>query len=229
LLIRTVIASLRAHVRYVPGQIGKTLISHRILRPHLSKQRFSTAAKTHFGAKMIVTLPDTQQLNIRLYGFCELHLTRYLKSVLSDRDQFIDIGVNAGYFTLLAPYLVGPMGQVLAAEASENACRELEKSILSNGCVNTRVLRLTPRGHAVVLPILDMIGKENLLRARLIKIDLSHTDVPALRRITALFFASLETQPNGQSEFPQCARIRDKWKSWGCCPLWMTPVTSFIG
>jgi FkbM family methyltransferase len=70
----------------------------------------------------------------------EPEVARVLLRVLREGDTFIDVGANAGFFTLMAAALVGPAGRVLCFEPDEGNNARLRRNIALNGFGNVTVV-----------------------------------------------------------------------------------------
>jgi FkbM family methyltransferase len=79
---------------------------------------FRMLAKTFWGDRMTVVLPDVVSTSILRNGYHEEGLTRMLLTQLKAGSVFFDVGAHFGYFTLLAARLVGGAGMVHAFEPS---------------------------------------------------------------------------------------------------------------
>jgi len=71
--------------------------------------------------------------------FYEHELTLFLGLALRRGDCFVDVGANAGYFSLFASRLVGPQGIVHAVEANPRNAALLAHNIKLNGLENVRL------------------------------------------------------------------------------------------
>jgi len=80
---------------------------------------------------------DTRDLSlaphIMLDGYWEMWVTRALRPRVRPGMCVVDIGANAGYYTLLAAHWVGPHGRVFAFEPSPRLAELLWRSIRVNG------------------------------------------------------------------------------------------------
>jgi FkbM family methyltransferase len=72
----------------------------------------------------------------------EPHVAHALADALESGFTFVDVGANVGYHTFLAASIVGPLGSVIAVEASPENCRLLELSKLENRWDQVRILAL---------------------------------------------------------------------------------------
>jgi FkbM family methyltransferase len=85
---------------------------------------------------MQLDIRDMIQETILLEGVWDPILTEFIRANLKPGHVFVDIGANAGYFTLLAAQHVGSEGRVLAFEPNPQLATQLrqnvERSRLSN-------------------------------------------------------------------------------------------------
>jgi FkbM family methyltransferase len=106
------------------GPLGKLLRApHRMLAARLLSRAAAwrgrpvpLRARTFWGGRMSVQLPDGVSAALYQYRFFEAGLTRIVIAQLKPGMTFFDVGGHFGYFTLLAAHLVGPTGQVHAFE-----------------------------------------------------------------------------------------------------------------
>jgi FkbM family methyltransferase len=98
---------------------------------------FRITFHTLWGDKMVGYLPETN--TFYYYGFCEANLTAFLLRYLKEGDNFIDVGANIGFYTVLASRLVGKDGQVHSFEPTPSTfetlkdnTRHLNNVILNN-------------------------------------------------------------------------------------------------
>jgi FkbM family methyltransferase len=69
-------------------------------------------------------------------GVWEPNETRFFTQVTKPGDTVIDIGANAGYYTIIASKLVGPKGRVFAFEPDPVSFELLKKNVALNNCTN---------------------------------------------------------------------------------------------
>lgn len=70
----------------------------------------------------------------------EPEVLQLLFRFLTDGDCFVDIGANAGYFSVLASAMVGPRGKVIACEPGTNVLPALRHNIAINKMDNVEVI-----------------------------------------------------------------------------------------
>jgi len=71
-----------------------------------------------------------------------LPLLHLFEKFVRKNDVVYDIGAHAGYFTLLASYLVGDEGKVYSFEPNKRVFNALNKNIKINNCRNTFVFNI---------------------------------------------------------------------------------------
>jgi len=85
-------------------------------------------------------------------------LEHYLlyQMAINPGDAFVDVGANAGEFTMLASALVGPHGVVHAFEPNPEECHRIQKQIEANSCQNIVLHRVAlgsaERNDQLVVP-----------------------------------------------------------------------------
>ncbi|GAP33661.1 FkbM family methyltransferase [Piscinibacter sakaiensis] len=72
-------------------------------------------------------------------GLFEPGLTSAIASIVQPGDHVVDVGANAGYFSLLLADRVGPEGRVLAVEAAPGNVRRLHANLAANPTLVPRV------------------------------------------------------------------------------------------
>ncbi len=110
----------------------------RLVLPRLLNGTGATrrvTARTFFGRRMQVHLPDLVGVKLYQYGFFEEGLTRAIVEALPENGVFVDIGAHVGYYSLLASTLVGPGGWVVSFEPTPRTCAELKDNTARLGNV----------------------------------------------------------------------------------------------
>lgn len=72
----------------------------------------------------------------------EPDLSRLLTGLLAAGDVFVDVGANAGHFSLLAAPIVGGSGEVWALEPDPLAFHALDRNVAAGGHRNVRCLNV---------------------------------------------------------------------------------------
>ncbi|KKU90633.1 MAG: hypothetical protein UY21_C0021G0033 [Microgenomates group bacterium GW2011_GWA1_48_10] len=170
--------------------------------------RFPVIAKTFFGDRMKVILPETVSAAIYRYGVHEADLTEYLLKTIGGGDTFIDGGAHYGYFSLLAARLGA---EVHSFEPSPSVFKVLEQNARGSNARNIKLNNVAlwntkgnidflnldsassggntakPRegmiGKMVTVPAtsLDSYVKENKISPTFVKLDLEGAELEALR------------------------------------------------
>jgi FkbM family methyltransferase len=73
-------------------------------------------------------------------GNYEAELSTAFRELLSPGQNFVDVGANEGWFSMLAANLVGLSGRVLACEPQERLWPVITKNIFLNGFANVQLL-----------------------------------------------------------------------------------------
>lgn len=110
------------------------LMSHpwRMLYPKLlgmARRTKEIKSRTFWGGEMNVIYPEPVSMKIWRDGYFEEAVCLYMLNLLKEGMTFIDIGAHFGFFSLLASYLVGKKGKVLAFEPIPNTFHQLQKNI----------------------------------------------------------------------------------------------------
>lgn len=81
-------------------------------------------------------------------GTLEPGTAEVIRQVVAPGDAVLELGANAGYFTLLLDAAVGPHGRVLALEPVPATRALLERNLARNGCRRTEVLEAAASDRA---------------------------------------------------------------------------------
>jgi FkbM family methyltransferase len=101
--------------------------------------------------------------------------TQYLCSKLQPGQVFVDIGANAGYFTLLASRLAGASGKVLAVEPNPRMAEQVRQNVLRSGLTNV-VLEQVACSNATSVRTLYLGGAYNTGSTSLCARNLRYTE-----------------------------------------------------
>jgi FkbM family methyltransferase len=89
--------------------------------------------RTEWGGKLIVDTTDLLMSPwLLLDGVWEPDVTEWFRSALKPGMTFVDVGANVGYFSVLAAFLVGWDGRVIAFEAMPATYELLAKNVIVN-------------------------------------------------------------------------------------------------
>src|SRR4051812_37113982 len=99
------------------------------LAGRFSPLTFHVRARTFWGDRMEVVLPETVSLHIFRFGFFEEALTRVVLRCVEPGGVFLDIGAHFGYFSLLAADLVGSRGAVHSFEPTPGTFEVLKRNV----------------------------------------------------------------------------------------------------
>jgi FkbM family methyltransferase len=91
------------------------------------------------GLWMQLDIRELVQETLLLEGIWEPKTTRYVCDSLAPRQVFLDVGANAGYFSLLASRCVGESGMVLAVEPNPAMVKQLRQNTERNGLTNIAI------------------------------------------------------------------------------------------
>lgn len=91
---------------------------------------------------MLADPKDLPSRQVFMSGCYETPVTRLFRALVRPGDTVIDVGANAGYFSLLAAALVGGSGQVHSFEPSPLVADRLQHNILLNSCSHVTLHRV---------------------------------------------------------------------------------------
>jgi FkbM family methyltransferase len=84
------------------------------------------------GSRLLIEPGDEQSRCVATYGFYEPESMFALGRMLRPGDVFVDVGANAGLYTLFAAAAVGPSGRVIACEPSGREQARLRANLALN-------------------------------------------------------------------------------------------------
>lgn len=116
---------------------GRVRITHRI-QERLAGRGWSDIMMVN-GYQMLVLLDDLIGRSMYVDGVWERANTAAAVRLLTPGGHVLDIGANAGYFTLLFASLVGPDGEVVAFEPVRETADRLRANLARNPALATRV------------------------------------------------------------------------------------------
>ncbi|MGE3539937.1 MAG: FkbM family methyltransferase [Candidatus Tectimicrobiota bacterium] len=122
-------------LRRFPLEAGRWRLLPLALR--LCREAFQRSTprciRTRHGFRMHIDVSDWLGRHLFVTGEYEPSTTALFKRLLRPGDTFLDIGANAGYFTLLGAKMVGKAGRVLSFEPIPAVRKQLEDNIRLNG------------------------------------------------------------------------------------------------
>jgi FkbM family methyltransferase len=98
------------------------------------------------GLWMKLDIREVIQETLLEEGVWERETTRYITTILKPGNVFLDIGANAGYFSLLAGRCVGPAGRVLAVEPNPAMAEQVRLNAARTGLKNVEVAEVACSG-----------------------------------------------------------------------------------
>ena len=94
-------------------------------------------SETHFGCQMFLNLRNFDVVpSILKTGWWEPWNDKLVRSILREKDTYINCGANFGYFSLLGAWCVGSEGKAVSIEANPWIFEHLMKSILYSGMLD---------------------------------------------------------------------------------------------
>jgi FkbM family methyltransferase len=216
---------LRTYLRYCPIAAGKEALWTRVVNPYFAWHSRPFVARTVFGPALAGDTRDMIQQYIYFFGIWEPELTAWIAGRLAPGDTFIDVGANIGYYSLLASKHVGKSGRVIGIEASPAVFKQLHENVTRNRLANVQTVNVAvsdrkgvvqlfrgpdhnvgetslfqgegfePGDSVASAPLEEIVSREDLAAARLIKIDIEGAErfvVPALAPILRSGRADLE-------------------------------------
>lgn len=107
---------------------GRYRLTHWLRR--YAPPEFLMPMRTELGGYTFVcNLRDSISREVCFTGYYEPQETALVRSILRPGMNFVDVGANWGYFTLLAASLVGERGRVLSLEPDPRLFRKLSGNI----------------------------------------------------------------------------------------------------
>src|SRR5262245_18492322 len=105
-----------------------------------SDKRFLARMVPELGGHVFdCSLRDMVARNVFCAGSYEQHEVAFMRAELKPGMSFVDIGAHWGLLTMLASYLVGNSGRVIALEPDPRMLAKLRFNLELNGITNVRV------------------------------------------------------------------------------------------
>src|SRR4051794_12278193 len=140
--VHALIPVLRAALRYGPRGGWSQALWWRLVDPYFAWHSHRFVARTRFGSKVEGDTCEILQQHIYYFGAWEADLSQWIAGRLGTGDVCVDVGANAGYFSLLASDIVGDSGAVVAIEASPRVFEILQANLARNRARNVRPVNI---------------------------------------------------------------------------------------
>jgi FkbM family methyltransferase len=140
--------------------------------------------RTRFGFRFQADLADWLGQYVYLTGEYEPLTAALFEHLLGPGDTMLDVGANAGFFSLLCARLVGPDGRVFAFEPIPSVRRQLEANIALNDARQARVKAVAasdrtgtltmfegPEGHKGISSLRPLSESSGKLEVQTVAID----------------------------------------------------------
>lgn len=163
-------------------------------------------AKIVNGRRMFVDLRSAVGRGIFAKGTFDVEVFEPLRSTLKPGGTFLDVGVNVGYYSMLALDLVGEEGSIHGFEIDERSLRCLRKTVQRQNLANfhiheiavgaaegSGVLTLMPdcghntvreKGEGLMVPVTDLDSwrkKHGVRNIQAIKLDIEGSELAAIQ------------------------------------------------
>jgi FkbM family methyltransferase len=128
-----------------PANSGRRLRTVlRFLNWQLTKRTIRRPRIIAFHGMRLKCYTDSNSTSAAIYfnGLADYWEMKFLLAYLRPGDNFLDVGANAGVYSILAASCVGDRGSIDAFEPMENMARRIEEQASMNCLSNVQVLRL---------------------------------------------------------------------------------------
>jgi len=114
--------------------------------------------------QVYLNLRESPMMMSRYLGRYEPQKTAFLQSAIKPGMTVVDVGVNKGYYSLLAASLLQGKGRVLSFEPSPENCRWIRRSIAANGyeCVSLFEMALSDKEGEITLHMGTTSGSHSI-------------------------------------------------------------------
>lgn len=143
----------RVYLRHIPIERGKWGLWCWAARHGVLSCRRKTILRTKYGFYMEVDTSEFIDQFIYYWKCWEPDESRIVHRLLRPGDNFVDVGANVGYYTLLGSMLVGPNGSVYSFEPSPATYERLLRNIRLNTSYNITTFAKACGDHASTLPL----------------------------------------------------------------------------
>ena len=203
-------------LRRVPMRRLRSFAYRHVAEPLVQRMDAELLLRAEGGIRMIADPPDTNGRALATTGIWEWNVGAAILQSLERSDVFVDVGANAGYYTLLAARAVGDTGHVYALEPAPRTFLKLERNLRLNGTRNVTALQVAagaadgeatlygpPGGHdpssslrvrregalasrVTVKPIHSVVDAQHRERLKLFKVDVEGHEDDVLRGLEPL-------------------------------------------
>jgi len=203
-------------LRRAPTRRLRAFAYRRVAQPLVERMVAELPIRAEGGIRMIADLPDTNGRALAVTGVWEWNVGAAILRSLRPGDVFVDVGANAGYYTMLAARAVGDTGHVYALEPAPRTFLKLERNLRLNPIDNVTAIPVAagatageatlygpPGGHdpssslrvrhdnaiasrVTVKPLHDVVAAKHRERLKLIKIDVEGHEDDVLRGLEPL-------------------------------------------
>ena len=101
----------------------------------LPSATITLSARTFWGERMRVVLPEVVSSEILRFGYIEENLIAALLAHVPAAGTVFDVGAHFGFFSLLSSRLAGPAGRIVAFEPMPTTCSVLRRNVEAAGVV----------------------------------------------------------------------------------------------
>jgi FkbM family methyltransferase len=180
------VGTIRLWNRFWPFSVGKRLPNRLLARATNMGLLRPIWFEFRPGLWMQLDIRELVQETLLLEGFWEPKTTRYVCDSLGPGQVFLDIGANAGYFSLLASHCVGESGKVLAVEPNPAVAKQLRQNTQRNGLINVAIAEAACSDSIEVRNLyvsnayntgLSSLSRDNLAWTKSVKVTCTTVDV----------------------------------------------------
>ena len=183
-MINRVLSSLlRFYLHRFPLEFGKWRL-WTLVHPRMQKTCFDPGVYfTKFGFRMRLDPAQYIDKFIYFWGVWEPDETYVIRKLLKPGDIFVDVGANAGFFSLIAAGIVGVTGHVHSIEAVPTTVKRLKENLILNSATNATVHECAALDKPATVKIakhgVDDISGLNSIRSP--RVDRGHWEVRGVR------------------------------------------------
>lgn len=144
-------------LQLVPGQVSRIIqlfteypfgVACRLRLSHLLHSRITCVIPDRYllvpyvGGKIYLNLKESSMMMDRAFGVYEYWKTYIFRNMVKPGMTIVDVGVNKGYYSLLAAKLLNGSGAVLSFEPDPENCYWIRSSISANRYTIIRLFQI---------------------------------------------------------------------------------------